>query len=172
MNPMARVASIGFSMLILGTLSAVAVEAPKVSLQKLEALPIEVPAPYDTSADANAAVDAAIAKAKAANKLVLIDLGGNWCADCVILTNVMRLPEVAPFVAAHYEVVLVDVGRFNKNLQIPARFGITERLRGAPALLIVDPNSKLVDAGHIIDLDTARNMQPQTIVDWLAGWIS
>lgn len=171
MNTMARIASLGFSLLILGTLGAIAAQAPRVGLQKLEALPIEVSAPYDKSADANADVDAAIAKAKAANKLVLIDLGGNWCADCVILTNVMRLPEVAPFVAAHYEVVLVDVGRFNKNLQIPARFGITERLRGAPALLVVDPNGKLVDAGHIIDLDTARNMQPQAIVDWLASWV-
>jgi hypothetical protein len=100
----------------------------------------------------------------------LIDLGGNWCPDCVILTNVMRLPEVAPFIAAHYEIVLVDMGRFNKNMQIPKRFGVTERIQGAPALLVVDPDGKLLDAGHITELDTARAMQPQAIVDWLATW--
>ena len=97
-------------------------------------------------------------------------MGGNWCPDCVILSNIMRLPEVAPFIAAHYEVVLVDVGRFNKNMKILKRFGVDERIEGAPALLVLDSDGNLLDAGHLTELDTARTMQPQAIVDWLAKW--
>ena len=63
---------------------------------------------------------------------MLIDLGGNWCPDCVVLANLMLLPELKPFLAVHFEIVSVDVGRFDKNLQIPARFGITQRLEGVP----------------------------------------
>jgi len=77
--------------------------------------------------------------AKKDHKLVLIDLGGNWCPDCIVLANLMQLPQMKPFLAAHYDMVLVDVGRFDKNLQIPARFGIHQRLEGVPALLIVTP---------------------------------
>ena len=51
-------------------------------------------APYDESADADAAVKAAFIRAKRSHKRVLIDLGGNWCGDCRILAGVMELPDV------------------------------------------------------------------------------
>jgi thiol:disulfide interchange protein len=126
--------------------------------------------PYDETANADATVDAAFARAKAEHKLVLIDLGGNWCPDCRILAGVMDLPEVKSFVAAHYVTVSVDVGRFNKNLQIPARFGITQRLEGVPSVLIATPDGALVDQGHVAALADARSMTPQAIADWLAQW--
>src|SRR5580765_5563908 len=112
--------------------SASAATAPRVSISSLKEL-IVPDAPYDTKANANAQVDAAVARAKKDGKEVLIDLGGNWCADCRILAGLMELPEMQTFLKAHYEMVSVDVGRFNKNLQIPARYGITTRLEGVPA---------------------------------------
>jgi len=154
--------------LAMGTASAA--PAPKVSIASLNDLHIVVSNPYDTSADANADVNAAFARAQTSGKRVLIDLGGNWCPDCIILANVMRLPEVAPFVAANYEVVMVDVGRSNRNLQIPARFGITRRLEGVPFMLVVDPDGKLLNAGNAATLDEAHAMKPQAMVDWLASW--
>ena len=145
--------------------------APKVNLASLANLPVVERYPYDEHADADAAVAAAFARARTSHKRVLIDLGGNWCGDCVVLANVMQLPEMKPFLAAHYEIVSVDVGRFNRNLQIPARFGITKRLIGVPSLLIVEPDGKtLVDAGDISALADARHMTPQGLADWLAKW--
>lgn len=154
---------------LVAALSASAATAPRVSVASLS--DIAVPdRPYDENADANAAVAKAFARAKAEHKRVLIDLGGNWCADCRILAGVMALPEVRHLLDTHYAVVLVDVGRFNRNLQIPARFGITERLEGVPSVLVADPDGKLIDAGHIAALDDARSMTPQAIADWLAQW--
>jgi len=66
--------------------------------------------------------------------------------------------------------VMVDVGRFNKNLQIPARFGITHRLEGVPFMLVADPDGKLLNAGNAATLDEASTMTPQAIADWLARW--
>ena len=51
-----------------------------------------------------------------------------------MLANFIKLPEMQQFMAAHYEMVAVDVGRFDRNQQIPARFGITGRLKGVPVL--------------------------------------
>jgi thiol-disulfide isomerase/thioredoxin len=145
--------------------------APKiVSISMLEELSTPLPYPYDENADANAEVNAAFARARAEHKRVLIDLGGNWCADCRILAAVMALPEMRAFLDAHYIMVDVDVGRFDRNLQIPARFGIRQRLEGVPSVLIADPDGTLIDRRHISALADARSMTPQALADWLAEW--
>ena len=147
-----------------------AAPAPRVTIASMADLPVVTRTPYDTAANADKDVAAAFARARLSGKRVLIDLGGNWCGDCVVLANIMALPQVQPFIAAHYEVVSVDVGRSSKNLQIPARFGVDLR-GGVPTVLIVEPDGKtLVDAGHIAALEDARNMTPQGVADWLAQW--
>jgi len=166
---MKRIAVIGFALFL--ALPADAATAPKLKLADLKNLPVVVTRPYDEHADANAAVAAAFAKARLSRKRVLIDLGGNWCGDCLVLANLMQLPDLQRFLKAHYEMVSVDVGRFDRNLQVPARFGITKRLEGVPAILIVEPDGKtLVDAGHVAALADARHMTPQGLADWLAQW--
>jgi len=152
--------------------AAASVPAPHVRARSFDQLSQPLPLPYNETADAKSAVATARAKAKANHKLLLIDLGGNWCLDCRILAGTMELPEVRAFVRRHYEVVTVDVGRFDKNLDVPARYGITRRLAGVPALLVVDPRTdKLLDAGHIAALADARSMTPQSLADWLAQWV-
>ena len=148
-----------------------AAPAPRVSISSYAQLATPLPYPYDEAANADAAVARAKARALARHRLLLIDLGGNWCGDCRVLAGTMALPEVKAFVDAHYEVVTVDVGRFDKNLQVPAHYGIHERLQGVPSLLIVDPrNDRLLDGGHVAALADARHMDPQSLADWLARW--
>jgi thiol-disulfide isomerase/thioredoxin len=151
-------------------LASAAVAPPKVHIQSLGDLPVVVMKPYDESANADAAVNAAFARAKKDGKRVLIDLGGNWCTDCIVLANVLELPEVKSFVDAHFEFVEVDVGRFDKNLQVPKRFGIVKRLEGVPSLLIAEPDGTLVNKGHVSALADARSMTPQGIATWLTQW--
>ena len=164
----------GFSLataLLLAAPAASAAPPPKVHISELRELPTPLPYPYDEAANADADVAAAKAKAKAGNKLLLIDLGGNWCGDCRVLAGVMNLPEVKAFLDKHYVEVSVDVGRFDRNLQIPAHYGITKRLEGVPSLLIVDPKTdKLLNAGRVSALADARSMTPQALADWLAQW--
>lgn len=152
--------------------ASASVPAPHVRAQSFDQLGQPLPSPYDESANAKSAVAKARAKAKAGHKLLLIDLGGNWCLDCRILAGTMELPEVGAFVRSHYELVTVDVGRFDKNLDVPAHYGITQRLAGVPALLVVDPRTDtLLDGGHIAALADARSMNPQALADWLAQWV-
>jgi len=149
---------------------AAALPAPKVQLASIADLPVVTLHPYDESAHADADVAAAFARARKSGKRVLIDLGGNWCGDCVVLANIMQLPDLKPFLAAHFEIVSVDTGRKSKNMDIPARFGV-DLEGGVPALLVVEPDGRtLVDAGHISALEDARHMTPQGLADWLAQW--
>jgi thiol-disulfide isomerase/thioredoxin len=169
-----RIASAALVASLLAAPAFASAPAPKVSIDSFAQLKTPLPNPYDEAA-AVKAVNARVAKARAraakAGKLLIVDLGGNWCGDCRVLAGTMDLPELKRFVNAHYEVVFVDVGRFDKNLQVPAAYGITQRLEGVPALLVVDPKTnKLLDAGHVAALADARNMSPQALADWLAQW--
>ena len=161
---------LAFAILLLAMPALAAVPAPKPSIAKLEQLPVVTMQPYDEAANADAQVAAAFARAQKSHKRVLIDLGGNWCGDCIILANFVKLPEMHRFMEARYEEVSVDVGRFNRNLQIPARFGFTKRLEGVPALLIATPDGKLVNGDNIFATADARNMTPQALADYLARY--
>lgn len=160
-------------LLLLATTPALAlpVAAPRVRAQSFEQLAKPLPLPYSETANADAAVAAARARALKSGKKLLIDLGGNWCLDCRLLAGTMDLPELKTWVKRHYEVVTVDVGRFDKNGQVPARYGITGRLAGVPAVLIVDPKTnRLLNKGHETALADARSMSPQALADWLASY--
>ena len=154
-----------------------AVPAPKADVATFAELKTPLPYPYDEKADASAkAVDARIAGAKAQaareGKLLLLDLGGNWCTDCRILAGTMELPTLRRFVDAHYVEVTIDVGRMDKNLQAPGRYGLT-KLSGVPSVLVVDPKTdKLLNPGDVFALSDARHLSPQALADWLAKWPS
>jgi thiol-disulfide isomerase/thioredoxin len=127
--------------------------------------------PYVEAARADADVAKALARAKAHHRRLLVDLGGNWCGDCRILAATMELPALRAFIAKHYEVVAVDVGRFDRNLQVPARYGLTQRLIGVPTLLVIDPKTDaLINRDDVFALSSAGEMSPQALADWFGRW--
>jgi thiol-disulfide isomerase/thioredoxin len=100
--------------------------------------------PFDPKADAKAEVDAALSRAKAGNRLVIIVLGANWCHDSRALAGWFATPRFAGMIASQYELVYVDVGYKDRNLDIARRFGI-KSVKGTPTVLIVDGNGKLLN---------------------------
>lgn len=134
------------------------------------ALPSPLPLPYNEQADAKADVAAAIARAKANGKHVLLDFGGNWCPDCRVLGGVLEHAEVEGAVARTFEVAMIDVGRFNKNLDIAQAYGV--KITAVPTVIILDPQGRFLNAGHPTALSNARAMKTQAIVDTIFGWVS
>lgn len=147
-----------------------AAPAPTPPIQTLAELPIVTRAPYDEAANADAQVKAAFDRAKKSGKRVLLDLGGNWCPDCLVLANFMALPEIRHFVARHYEVAYVDVGRFDRNLHIPARFGFKARLKGVPMVIVAEADSRLVNRDDVFATASATTMTPKALAAYLARY--
>ncbi|MGH6827962.1 MAG: thioredoxin domain-containing protein [Rhizomicrobium sp.] len=151
--------------------TALADPAPKLPYATMAQLPIVSMHVYDEKADADKVVDAALQRARKDHKLLLIDLGGNWCPDCVVMHNLMLVPAMQKFIDAHYEVALVDVGKFDRNPQIAARYGYTTRLKGVPTILVVNPQTnKVINSEQVFALSNAGHQTPQDLADYLARW--
>jgi len=165
-------AAAALSIMAMSVPALAGVKAPQMGIASFAQLKTPLPYPYDEAANADKALADARAKARKQGKLLAIDLGGNWCPDCRILAGTMERPELKAFVDRHFVLVFVDVGRLDKNLQIPARYGITDRLQGVPAVLVVDPRTdQLLNGGKVSALSDARHMSPQALADWLAQWV-
>lgn len=144
--------------------------APRLEARTLDRLPLPLPAPYDPGRDARRDIDAALARAKKSGKPLLLDFGANWCVDCRVLAGVLALPEMRSWVARNFVLVQIDIGMFDRNLDLPRRFGAAS-LEAVPAILVIDPRTgKLRNRDDILGLGDARIMQPQEMADWLARW--
>ena len=126
------------------------------ALLSLCAFAVDAPV-YDESADAQAQVSQALAKAKANNKQVMIVFGANWCGDCKMLDGEFRKPALKTMLDANYVVVKVDVNRFNKNLDVVKAYGDVIK-KGIPSIVIATPANQLVYATNGGELADARKM--------------
>jgi protein disulfide-isomerase len=132
------------------------------------AVPAEQP-PYDEKADAHQQVAAAIAEASQAHKNVILVFGANWCPDCRALDAQMHKEELAALIATNYEVVKIDVGRFNKNQDLGEKYHVPLK-HGIPALAVLDAGGMLLyamDQGQFAD---ARRMSYESIKEFFVKW--
>lgn len=98
---------------------------------------------YDEAADAKKVVAAAVAKAKKENQRVLIQWGANWCGWCKLLANKMRTNAgLSRELLYEYQVVHVDVGQFDKNMDLAKSLGAD--FKAIPYLTILDGDGKAI----------------------------
>ena len=100
--------------------------------------------PFDVKADAKAQVDAALTRAKAGKRLTLIVMGANWCHDSRALAGWLSQPHFAAMIVSRYELVYVDVGMRDRNIDIARRFGL-KSIKGTPTVLIVGGEGRLLN---------------------------
>ncbi|MFL6694206.1 MAG: thioredoxin family protein [Ramlibacter sp.] len=120
---------------------------------------------YDEAADAKAQIQAGLADAKRANVPVLVVFGANWCPDCRVLDMAFKDGASAPLIRQHFKVVKVDVGRFDRNVDIAQAYGVPLK-KGIPAVAVLSPAGKVVYTTRSGELADARSMGDQGIHDF------
>lgn len=127
------------------------------------------PEPFDEKADARAAVETALAVAAADNRNALFILGGNWCHDSRALARSLMEPALASLVADNFHTVFVDVGRRDRNLWLPRRYGVGP-LAGTPTILIVGPDGALRNPDTVFALTSADSQPIAAITDYFRAY--
>lgn len=131
------------------------------------AVSAQVPAgPYDTKADAHQVLAAAQQRAKASKKYVMVIFGANWCQDCVVLHRLLDEPATKSYVDAHFEIVGVDLGRFDKQMDIPKTLKV-DLEKGIPAAAFLAPDGSSVGNTNDGELEPSRNYHSEMILHFL-----
>ena len=119
------------------------------------------PPVYDEAADAGADLRAALAVAKRDNKRVILQWGANWCGWCKLLDARMKSdPTLSRKLLYEYEIVHVDIGRFDKNMDLAEKLGATLRDSGVPFLTVLDADGKPIANQETGGLEKEQDGKP------------
>lgn len=124
---------------------------------------------YNEQADAASDIRSALRQASRQHKNVVLVFGANWCGDCHALDRQMHQPALASLIARNYVVVKIDVGRFDKNAALAARYHVPLE-RGIPALAVLDRRGKLLHAQEQGEFADARQMEGAAFQKFFAQW--
>ena len=125
------------------------------------------PLPYDESADAKAAVQQALTVARTRGLPVLLIFGANWCEDCRALDRALKAGKGAELVGGAFELVKVDVGNFDRNLDLAVAYG-NPIGKGIPAAVLLSADNRVLYATRAGELANARRMSDSGIYDFLS----
>ena len=123
--------------------------------------------PYDEAADAKAQIKAALVEAAQAKVPVLVVFGANWCGDCKVLDLAFKEGAAAPLIAKNFRVVKVNVGKFDRNVDVAESYGVPLK-SGIPAVAVLSAQGQVVYATKAGELADARNMGEKSIYEFFA----
>lgn len=121
--------------------------------------------PYNEATDARVDVERALVQAAGSDRLVMIVFGANWCTDCRVLDAAMSAQPLAGALAANYVLVKVDIGNWDKHVDVAARFG-DPISKGIPALIVADSHGDVLYATRAGELATARDLGAEQLTSF------
>ncbi len=131
------------------------VPAPTTAVAKPEVV-------YNETANANEEVAAALVRATRNNTRVLIQWGANWCGWCKWLHKSCKEDKkLSRELLYEYEVVLVDVGRFDKHQDLAAKYGADLKKNGVPFLTVLAADGSVVANQETSSLEKSPDADPK-----------
>jgi hypothetical protein len=122
------------------------VVAPELRLGRLDPPP---PVVFDPAADPVKDIADGVARARKEHRRVLVIWGADWCSwsrgfDRLLL----RDPRLRAEAAAEYEIVRVDVGRYDRNSDLLASYDVDLEHSRIPVLSVLDERGELHFSGE------------------------
>ena len=143
--------------LFLAGLAALAV-APAWSFHTL-------PEKFEPARDAVADVQQAIALAQAQRKMVLVDVGGEWCSWCHVFDRfVARSPEVQKAIQERYILLKVNYSPQNRNQALLSQW---PRAQGYPHFYVLDAGGRVIASQASAELEAARDYDEAQVLAFL-----
>jgi thiol:disulfide interchange protein len=124
---------------------------------------------YPAPAQAKVELAAALKTAAASHKRILLDFGGNWCPDCIVLDGYFHDPANRQIIEANFVLVHVNIGKMDENLEIAEKYGVPLD-KGVPALAVLDEKGKLLYSQKSGEFEAMRRMQSSSVTKFLVQW--
>jgi len=124
---------------------------------------------YPAPGQARIDLAAALRTAAAHHKRVILDFGGNWCADCQVLDIYFHDPINKPLLDANYVLVRINIGMRDQNLKIAERYQVPMD-KGVPALAVLDEHGRLLYSQRNSEFGPMRRMESNAVTSFLLQW--
>ncbi len=121
--------------------------------------------PYNETADAKLDIKQALTAATEAKTPVIVVFGANWCGDCKALDLAMKNGANAPLFSRDFKIVKIDVGRFDKNVDVAKSYGVPLE-KGIPAVVILSAKNEVLYATKDGELANARTRGDKGIYEF------
>ncbi|MFH0761199.1 MAG: thioredoxin family protein [Bacteroidota bacterium] len=125
---------------------------------------------YNPEANAREDINMAIAQAKAENKHVFIQVGGNWCGWCKLFhAYIDEDPEIKKLLEEKYVFTLLNWSPENYNTELMKEYRNPARL-GFPVFLILDGNGTLIHTQDSGLLEEGKGYNKVKVMTFLKKW--
>lgn len=125
---------------------------------------------YPDPSLAKAQIAAALHTAAREHKRVLLDFGGNWCGDCIVLDMYLHSGQNLPLLEKNFVLVHVNVGQLDTNLDIAQRYGVPVT-HGVPEVAVLSESGKLLYSSKDKALELAvQRGDTAAVTKFLAEW--
>ena len=126
---------------------------------------------YNPDADAAKDIKAAIKKAKAENKYVLVQGGGNWCKWCLEFARFSKAdPKIDSVINAGFVWYHLNDSKEKKNEKVFAKYNYPQRF-GYPVFIILDGKGKRIHTQNSEYLeDGKKGYDQKKVQSFLEMW--
>ena len=126
---------------------------------------------YDPSADADKDITTALKKAKAENKFVLLQGGGNWCGWCIEFARFCKADKkIDSVINASFVWYHLNYSKENENKKLFAKYGYPQRF-GFPVFIILDGDGNRIHTQNSAYLeDGKKSYSKDKVQEFLEVW--
>jgi thiol:disulfide interchange protein len=121
---------------------------------------------YPVNANATDEIREAVTSAKPRKRILLV-FGGNWCMDCHVLDNAFHQPTIAPLLNSNFVVVHVDIGRYDKNLDVAKQYHV-DLEKGVPSIAVLNSDGSFLYS--TAEFEKARVLSEEDVLQFLNKW--
>ena len=125
---------------------------------------------YNPDADVSVVIAEGLTKAKAQNKHLLLQIGGNWCPWCLKFHQFCLADnEINTFINKNYITIKVNYSKENRNLAELKKLDYPQRF-GFPVFVILDADGKRIHTQNSAYLEEEKGYSRKKVLDFLSQW--
>lgn len=131
----------------------------------------KLPKPYNPTEDAAQKIEELVKKAKAENKNIILQAGGNWCIWCLRFNQfVETTPELKQIVDENYLYYHLNFSPENKNEKVFAKYDNPGAKFGYPVFVVLDKDGKMIHTQDSAVLEEGKGYSIEKVKDFLLKW--